>query len=61
MVLTHWIIVEYDVRAILESRRLGKRSGLVGRVTYAGDLAEFVPFVALGAFLQVGKNTMYRV
>ena len=30
--------------------------GLVGSVTYAGDLEAFLPFVALGKFLHVGKN-----
>ena len=33
--------------------------GLVGRVSYAGDLAGFVPFVALGAHLHVGKNATF--
>ena len=33
--------------------------GLVGNVTYAGDLAAFLPFVALGAFLHVGKNATF--
>lgn len=33
--------------------------GLVGRVTFVGDLAEFVPFVALGAYLHVGKNATF--
>ena len=33
--------------------------GLVGDVTYAGDLATFLPFVALGAFLHVGKNATF--
>ena len=33
--------------------------GLVGRVTYRGDLAEFVPFAALGAFLHLGKNATF--
>ena len=33
--------------------------GLIGRVTYAGELAEFVPFVMLGAFLHVGKNATF--
>ena len=33
--------------------------GLIGRVTYAGELAEFVPFVALGVFLHVGKNATF--
>ena len=33
--------------------------GLVGSVDYAGDLAAFLPFVALGAFLHVGKNATF--
>ena len=33
--------------------------GLVGRMSYAGQLAEFVPYVGLGAFLHVGKNATF--
>ena len=33
--------------------------GLVGSVTYAGDLAAFLPFVALGQLLHVGKNATF--
>ena len=33
--------------------------GLVGSVTYAGDLGVFTPFMALGAFLHVGKNATF--
>ena len=33
--------------------------GLVGSVDYAGDLGAFLPFVALGAFLHVGKNATF--
>ena len=33
--------------------------GLIGDVTYAGGLAAFLPFVALGAFLHVGKNATF--
>ena len=33
--------------------------GLVGSVDYAGDLGVFLPFVALGAFLHVGKNATF--
>ena len=33
--------------------------GLVGSVTYMGDLAMFLPFVALGKFLHVGKNSTF--
>ena len=43
------------------SRQDGKMQlgGLVGRVSYAGELAAFVPFVALGAYLHVGKNATF--
>jgi hypothetical protein len=33
--------------------------GLVGDVTYTGDLAPLVPLVALGELLHVGKNTTF--
>ena len=33
--------------------------GLMGSATYAGDLGVFLPFVALGAFLHVGKNATF--
>ena len=36
-----------------------KLGGLIGSVDYAGDLAVFIPFVALGAFLHVGKNATF--
>ena len=41
-----------------QNRRM-QLGGLVGRVRYAGELAEFVPFAALGAFLHVGKNATF--
>ena len=33
--------------------------GLVGKVTYAGELAVFMPFVVLGELLHVGNNAMF--
>ena len=33
--------------------------GLVGSVTYAGDLETFLPFVMLGTYLHVGKNATF--
>ncbi len=33
--------------------------GLVGSVTYAGDLGMFLPWIALGKFLHVGKNATF--
>ena len=44
---------------LYQSRGGLANEALVGRVTYAGELAEFVPFVALGAFLHVGKNATF--
>ena len=41
-----------------QDRRM-QLGGLVGRVRYAGELAEFVPFAALGAFLHLGKNATF--
>lgn len=51
------------------SGRQGRRidmGGVVGSVTYAGDLADFRPLLALGALVHVGKgavfgNGQYRV
>lgn len=33
--------------------------GLVGNVTYAGELAMFMPFVVLGELLHLGNNAMF--
>ena len=33
--------------------------GFVGRVTYAGDLAPFLPFLRLGAMVHVGKGVTF--
>ncbi len=33
--------------------------GLVGRATYQGDLAEYLPLLALGEFVHVGKGTVF--
>jgi hypothetical protein len=33
--------------------------GLMGRATYAGDLAPFLPLLALGEAVQVGKKTVF--
>ena len=41
-----------------QDRRM-QLGGLVGRVRYEGEMAGFVPFVALGAFLHVGKNATF--
>ncbi|NJN99775.1 MAG: CRISPR system precrRNA processing endoribonuclease RAMP protein Cas6, partial [Anaerolineales bacterium] len=33
--------------------------GLVGRVTYEGDLTEYLPLLALGELIHVGKGTVF--
>jgi CRISPR-associated endoribonuclease Cas6 len=51
------------------SNRQGQRmklGGVMGTVTYQGDLTEFLPYLALGEWLHVGKGAtfglgMYRV
>jgi len=44
------------------SRRQERRipmGGLVGSVTYRGPLDEFLPWLALGEHVHVGKNTVF--
>ena len=33
--------------------------GLVGRITYAGDLRDYLPLLALGEWVHVGKGTVF--
>lgn len=33
--------------------------GLVGRITYAGDLKDYLPLLALGELIHVGKGTVF--
>jgi hypothetical protein len=34
-------------------------SGFVGEVTFAGELAPFLPYLKLGEYLHVGKNAVF--
>ncbi len=36
-----------------------KMGGFLGEITFEGDLAEFVPFLKLGEFLHIGKETVF--
>jgi len=36
-----------------------KLGGLVGRLTYGGDLSAFIPYLKMGQILHVGKNTSF--
>jgi CRISPR/Cas system endoribonuclease Cas6 (RAMP superfamily) len=33
--------------------------GLVGKVTYEGDLTDYLPLLALGELIHVGKGTVF--
>lgn len=33
--------------------------GFVGQVTYIGDIAKFIPFIALGEQIHIGRNTTF--
>jgi len=41
-----------------QDRRI-RLGGFVGRVTYAGDLARFLPFLLAGSLVHVGKGTVF--
>ncbi|MFH1323401.1 MAG: CRISPR system precrRNA processing endoribonuclease RAMP protein Cas6 [Methanobacteriota archaeon] len=36
-----------------------EKGGLLGDITYEGELAEFMPFIKLGEFLHIGAGTAY--
>ena len=36
-----------------------KMGGILGRVTFSGDLTEFMPYLLLGGHLHVGKGTSF--
>jgi CRISPR/Cas system endoribonuclease Cas6 (RAMP superfamily) len=36
-----------------------KLGGLMGSITYAGELKPFLPFIALGRYTHVGKNATF--
>lgn len=36
-----------------------KLGGLVGKLTYGGDLSKFIPYLKMGQILHVGKNTSF--
>jgi hypothetical protein len=52
----------HSVTAERRSRRTGQThslGGLVGEVEYAGDLAEFLPYLNAGRFTGVGRQTVW--
>jgi CRISPR/Cas system endoribonuclease Cas6 (RAMP superfamily) len=36
-----------------------KLGGFVGRITFEGDLGEFIPFIRLGEYIHIGKGTSF--
>ncbi|VVB97205.1 CRISPR-associated endoribonuclease Cas6 [uncultured archaeon] len=36
-----------------------KMGGLLGEITFEGELAEFMPFIKLGEYLHIGKGTVF--
>jgi CRISPR/Cas system endoribonuclease Cas6 (RAMP superfamily) len=36
-----------------------KMGGFVGEITFQGELEQFLPFIALGEYIHVGKGTSF--
>lgn len=53
---THW---EDWSRFSGRQKQRVEMGGLVGRVTYAGDLGGYLPLLALGELIHVGKGTIF--
>jgi CRISPR/Cas system endoribonuclease Cas6 (RAMP superfamily) len=53
---TEWV---ERFRTSSKTRQPHELSGLVGEATYEGRLSEFLPWLALGEFLHVGKHTAW--
>lgn len=53
---THW---EDWARVSGRQHQRIEMGGLVGRVTYEGDLTEYLPLLALGELVHVGKGTVF--
>ncbi len=54
--ITHW----YDWKRYSHRQRgRMKLGGIVGSVTYEGDITPFNPYLAIGSLLHIGKNTSF--
>jgi len=36
-----------------------KLGGFLGNITFEGDLKEFIPFIKLGEYIHIGKQTSF--
>jgi len=36
-----------------------KLGGIIGNITYAGNLEQFLPFIVLGKYVHVGKGATF--
>ena len=58
-------LAESDIRHVEAERRSSRTgqthplSGFVGRATYTGDLAEFIPYLQIGEYTGVGRQTVW--
>ncbi len=52
----HW--TDWERYSTRQQQRMNL-GGIVGRVTYAGDLAPFLPLLRLGELVHVGKGTVF--
>ncbi|RLC18770.1 MAG: hypothetical protein DRI57_07960 [Deltaproteobacteria bacterium] len=50
---------EHAIRYSNRQKRSMPFGGLIGEVTFAGDLAPFWPFILLGEWMHVGKKTSF--
>ncbi len=53
---THWY--DWERYSKRQDKRL-KLGGLVGELTYEGDLTEFLPLLVLGSWVNLGKGTSF--
>ena len=53
---THWH--DWERYSARQDVRM-KMGGILGSVTFSGDLSEFMPYLLLGGHLHVGKGTSF--
>ncbi len=53
---THWY--NYTRYSKRQDRRIDL-SGFIGRVTFQGKISDFLPYIKLGEYIHIGKNTSF--